>query len=196
MECLAPGDDICGLSVSPREKDDLIQIWNKDKQVEPESHVLEKVHQLVPDVRFNAEFYKRKHDNDPKITFSYKENFLFAAHETHSAFGKKNWKPWNPFNHTFWQNSKHNGVHSYREKEENTNEEKWWNDSKHTRLENILENHIILFFIINNSKFEIQLVKFCLDTFRLTGFFNHSFCRRLRLRPRCELCVPACPSLP
>merc|ERR1711976_754375 len=70
MECLAPGDDICGLSVSPREKDDLIQIWNKDKQVEPESHVLEKVHQLVPDVRFNAEFYK--------------------PHETHSAFGKKN----------------------------------------------------------------------------------------------------------
>ena len=89
MECLAPGDDICGLSVSPREKDDLIQIWNKDKQVEPESHVLEKVHQLVPDVRFNAEFYKRKRYYDPKITFSYEE-ILFAAHETHSAFGKKN----------------------------------------------------------------------------------------------------------
>ena len=75
MECLAPGDDICGLSVSPREKDDLIQIWNKDKQVEPESHVLEKVHQLVPDVRFNAEFYKRKHDNDPiQITFPIKSD--------------------------------------------------------------------------------------------------------------------------
>ena len=26
---------------------------------------------------------------------------------------------------------------------------------------NILENHIVLFFIINNLKFEIQLVKFC-----------------------------------
>ena len=60
IDFLGPGDDICGLSVSPREKDDLIQIWNKDKQVEPDSRVLEKVHQLVPDVRFNAEFYKRK----------------------------------------------------------------------------------------------------------------------------------------
>jgi len=70
IDFLGPGDDICGLSVSPREKDDLIQIWNKDKQVEPDSRVLEKVHKLVPDVRFNAEFYK--------------------PHETHSAFGKKN----------------------------------------------------------------------------------------------------------
>ena len=60
IDFLGPGDDICGLSVSPREKDDLIQIWNKDKQVEPDSRVLEKVHKLVPDVRFNAEFYKRK----------------------------------------------------------------------------------------------------------------------------------------
>ena len=54
------GDDICGLSVSPREKDDLLQIWNIQSEAVEQSRVLEKVHKLLPDVRFNAEFYKRK----------------------------------------------------------------------------------------------------------------------------------------
>jgi len=60
------GDDVCGLSVSPREKDDLIQIWNARSADVEQSKVLDKVHQLLPDVRFNAEFYK--------------------PHQTHSAF--------------------------------------------------------------------------------------------------------------
>jgi len=60
------GDDVCGLSVSPREKDDLIQIWNVRSEDVGQSRVLDKVHQLLPDVRFNAEFYK--------------------PHQTHSAF--------------------------------------------------------------------------------------------------------------
>ncbi len=53
-------DDVCGLSVSPREKDDLIQIWNVNSRAVEDSRVLEKVHMLMPDIRFNAEFYKRK----------------------------------------------------------------------------------------------------------------------------------------
>jgi len=60
------GDNVCGLSVSPREKDDLIQIWNVRSEDVGQSKVLEKVHKLLPDVRFNAEFYK--------------------PHQTHSAF--------------------------------------------------------------------------------------------------------------
>lgn len=64
------GDDVCGLSVSPREKDDLIQIWNMNSCAVENSHVLDKVHELLPDVRFNAEFYK--------------------PHQTHSAYeGRK-----------------------------------------------------------------------------------------------------------
>ena len=55
------GDDVCGLSVSPREKDDLIQIWNVRSEDVGQSRVLDKVHQLLPDVRFNAEFYKREY---------------------------------------------------------------------------------------------------------------------------------------
>jgi len=60
------GDDVCGLSVSPMEKDDLIQIWNVRSDDVEQSKVLDKVHKLLPDVRFNAEFYK--------------------PHQTHSAF--------------------------------------------------------------------------------------------------------------
>ena len=60
MDFLHDDDEICGLSVSPREKDDLIQIWNLNSKSVQQSRVLEKVHSLVPDVRFNAEFYKRK----------------------------------------------------------------------------------------------------------------------------------------
>eukprot|EP00095_Tigriopus_kingsejongensis_P008304 maker-scaffold871_size86487-snap-gene-0.23 protein:Tk08304 transcript:maker-scaffold871_size86487-snap-gene-0.23-mRNA-1 annotation:"eukaryotic translation initiation factor 4e type 3-b-like" len=63
------GDDIYGLSVSPREKDDLIQIWNIKSNVADEDCVLERVHQLLPNVKFNAEFYK--------------------PHETHAAFEGK-----------------------------------------------------------------------------------------------------------
>jgi len=66
---LGEDDDISGLSISPREKDDLIQIWNINTNAVEKSRVLEKIHMLVPDVRFNAEFYK--------------------PHQTHSAFGKR-----------------------------------------------------------------------------------------------------------
>ncbi len=61
---VSPDDDVCGLSVSPREWDDLVQIWNvraaeavRDGE---ESRVLKKVHKLMPEVKFLAEFYKRK----------------------------------------------------------------------------------------------------------------------------------------
>lgn len=70
MSDVSEEDDIAGLSVSPREKDDLIQIWNVKSRFVDKSKVLEKVHSLLPDVRFNAEFYK--------------------PHQTHSAFeGRK-----------------------------------------------------------------------------------------------------------
>jgi len=67
---LAEGDDICGLSVSPRDRDDIIQIWNYDANLAVNNSVLAKVHSLVPDVQFLAEFYK--------------------PHQTHAAYeGKK-----------------------------------------------------------------------------------------------------------
>lgn len=69
-DVMVEGDDVAGLSVSPREKDDLLQIWNVKSTAQAEDKVLEKVHQLLPDVRFLAEFYK--------------------PHQTHAAFeGRK-----------------------------------------------------------------------------------------------------------
>jgi len=70
-DSLAKGDDICGMSVSPRDRDDIIQIWNLKASLSQQSDmVLKKVHQLLPDVNFLAEFYK--------------------PHQTHSAYeGKK-----------------------------------------------------------------------------------------------------------
>lgn len=55
---LAPGDEVCGISVSVRERDDLLQIWNYDCNLTNQATVMKKVHNLVPDVFFNAEFYK------------------------------------------------------------------------------------------------------------------------------------------
>ena len=53
-------DDVYGLSISPREKDDLIQIWNIQSEAAEQAKVLDKVHELLPDVKFPAEFYKRE----------------------------------------------------------------------------------------------------------------------------------------
>lgn len=57
---LAPGDEVCGISVSVRERDDLLQIWNYDCSLTNQATVMKKVHSLVPDIVFNAEFYKRE----------------------------------------------------------------------------------------------------------------------------------------
>ena len=59
-DSLAEDDDIFGISVSPREKDDLVQVWNIRSQAVTEGGVLEKIHHLLPGVRFLAEFYKRE----------------------------------------------------------------------------------------------------------------------------------------
>lgn len=58
---LAPGDEVCGISVSVRDRDDLLQIWNYESSLTNQATVMKKVHSLVPDVVFSAEFYKRKY---------------------------------------------------------------------------------------------------------------------------------------
>uniref|UniRef100_T1IMS3 Uncharacterized protein n=1 Tax=Strigamia maritima TaxID=126957 RepID=T1IMS3_STRMM len=65
-DCVAPGDDVCGVSVSVRERDDLVQIWNICGSLAEKASVLSKVQELVPEIQFMAQFYK--------------------AHETHHAF--------------------------------------------------------------------------------------------------------------
>lgn len=55
---VAKGDDIIGISVSCREKDDLIQIWNLNAKLETQANVIKKVYDLLPNVNFPVCFYK------------------------------------------------------------------------------------------------------------------------------------------
>jgi len=55
---VAQGDDVTGLSVSPRDRDDIIQLWNYRADLAAKGSLLQKVHSLVPEVNFLAEFYK------------------------------------------------------------------------------------------------------------------------------------------
>ncbi|GIY56508.1 eukaryotic translation initiation factor 4E type 3-B [Caerostris extrusa] len=56
LKYLSKGDYICGVSVTAREKDDIIQLWNNDASVG--SDIKSKVYDLLPGIKFIAEFYK------------------------------------------------------------------------------------------------------------------------------------------
>ena len=47
-----------GISISIRERDDLIEIWNARSDLHEQSTVIEKVKDLLPEVNFFAIFYK------------------------------------------------------------------------------------------------------------------------------------------
>ncbi|XP_037582539.1 eukaryotic translation initiation factor 4E type 3 [Dermacentor silvarum] len=58
-EDVRPGDDICGVSVCVREKDDIVQLWNADARLSEGATVLARVHALLPQgVNPIGEFYK------------------------------------------------------------------------------------------------------------------------------------------
>ena len=59
-DCVCPQDDIVGISVSRREKDDVIQIWNLDQNFQSQATVVNKLQELVPDIKFSVVFYKGK----------------------------------------------------------------------------------------------------------------------------------------
>ncbi|XP_023711293.1 eukaryotic translation initiation factor 4E type 3 isoform X1 [Cryptotermes secundus] len=57
-DSVSEGDEVCGVTVSVRERDDLVQVWNTCADLAPEAEVLHKIHRLLPDVSFPTEFYK------------------------------------------------------------------------------------------------------------------------------------------
>lgn len=61
-------DQVTGVSVCCRDRDDVVQIWNTRADLEKQSTILQKIFSLVPSVKFSAVFYKRK----------WKDNFFFV----------------------------------------------------------------------------------------------------------------------
>ncbi|XP_076469070.1 eukaryotic translation initiation factor 4E type 3-like isoform X2 [Babylonia areolata] len=56
--CMAEDDEVSGVSVCLREREDIIQVWNVRADLEKESTIVAKILSLVPNVVFSAAFYK------------------------------------------------------------------------------------------------------------------------------------------
>jgi len=67
-EYVAENDEVCGVSVSTREREDVVLVWNANAKAASQAKVFDCVRLLLPDTNFLSTFYK--------------------PHETHHAFEK------------------------------------------------------------------------------------------------------------
>ncbi len=65
-----PDDEICGVSVSIRNMDDVVQVWNRHAHLSSQAKIVDKVKLLAPDVEFRTTFYKSEWNIERKMNES------------------------------------------------------------------------------------------------------------------------------
>jgi hypothetical protein len=60
MTAIGEGDEVCGVIVSIRNREDVVLVWNTDTEVAAQTKIFDCVGLLLPDTNFLSTFYKRE----------------------------------------------------------------------------------------------------------------------------------------